>query len=85
MKLPVIYGMGGATYLRNIVDTVQTVQYSESQCMYSTHSKNIGMSVDVTVGCMQGSAPRPLTRFVFYEQENHSSYSFLKSMYLYKP
>ena len=38
---------GGATYLRNVTDTVQTVQYSGSN--------NIGKSVDVAVGCMQGS------------------------------
>ena len=42
---------GGATYLRNITDTVQTVQYSDSQC---TEEQN-WQSVDVAVGYMQGS------------------------------
>ena len=27
---------GGATYLRNVTDTVQTVQYSDSQCTLYT-------------------------------------------------
>ena len=42
MKWPLRYD--GATYLRNVTDTVQTV-----------HINNIGMSIDVAVGCMQGS------------------------------
>ena len=30
MKWPLRYG--GTTYLRNVTDTVQAVQYSDSQC-----------------------------------------------------
>ena len=47
MKWPLRYY--GATYLRSVTDTVQTVQYSDSQC------NNFGTSVNVAVGCMQGS------------------------------
>ena len=45
---------GGATYLRNVTDTVQTVQtvqYSDSQCTQQQYWQ----SVDIAVGCMQGS------------------------------
>ena len=56
---------GGATYLRNVTDTVLTV------CTYilyntvtvSVHSNNICTSVDVAVGCI---APQPFTCFVFF-------------------
>ena len=34
MKCPLKYG--GAAYLRNITDTVQTVQYSDSRCTLYT-------------------------------------------------
>ena len=39
----------GATYLRDVTDNVQTVQYSDSQCTVYT------LTIDVEVGCMQGS------------------------------
>ena len=56
MKLPLRYG--GATYLRNVTDTVQSELYNTvtvSVQYMCAHSNNIGMSIDVAVGCMQGS------------------------------
>ena len=51
MKLPL--GNSGATYLRNVTDTVLYRLYNT--VTVSVHSNNIGTSVDVAVGCMQGS------------------------------
>ena len=48
MKWPLRYG--GVTYLGNVTDTVQTVQYSDS-----VHKNNIGTCVDFADGYMQGS------------------------------
>ena len=42
---------GGATYLRDVTDTVQTVHNTVT---VSVHSNDIGTSVDIAVGCMQG-------------------------------
>ena len=47
---------GGATYLRNVTDTAQTVQTVKYNTVtVSVHRINIGTSVDVAVGWMQGS------------------------------
>ena len=56
---------GGATYLRNVTDTVQTVQYSNSQCTQQQywHECRRFSWLHEGVYCI---APRPFTRFVFY-------------------
>ena len=43
---------GGATYLKNITDTVHRLYNTVT---VSVHSNNIGTSVDIAVGYMQGS------------------------------
>ena len=43
MKWP--HGNSGATYLRYVIDTVQTLQYSDSQCV---HSKGVHTAVPET-------------------------------------
>ena len=37
MKWPLVNG--GATYLRNVTDTVETVQYSDSQCTVHVYTQ----------------------------------------------
>ena len=56
---------GGATYLRNVTDTVQTVQYSDSQCTQQQywHERRRCSWLHAGLYCI---APRPFTRFVFY-------------------
>ena len=56
---------GGATYLRNVTDTVQTVQYSDSQCQQQQywHERRRCSWLHAGFYCI---APRPFTRFVFY-------------------
>ena len=55
----------GATYLRNVTDTVQTVQYSDSQCEQQQywHKRRRCSWLHAVLYCI---APRPFTRFVFY-------------------
>ena len=55
---------GGATFLRNITDTVQTVQYSDSQCTQQQywHERQRCSWLHKGLYCI---APRPFTRFVF--------------------
>ena len=45
----------GATYLRDVTDTVQTVLYNTVTVTVSVYSNNIDKSFDIAVGCMQGS------------------------------
>ena len=47
-----LFRNGGATYLRNVTITVQTVQYSDSQCTQQQYWHKCKV---VAVGCMQGS------------------------------
>ena len=59
---------GGATYLRNVTDTVQTVQtvqYSDSQCEQQQywHERRRCSWLHAGLYCI---APRPFTPFVFY-------------------
>ena len=63
MKLSL--GNSGATYLRNVTDTVETVQYSESQCTQQQfwHERRHCSWLHAGLYCI---APRPFTRFMFY-------------------
>ena len=63
MKLPL--GNSGATYLWNVTNTVQTVQYSNSQCTQQQywHECRRFSWLHEGVYCI---APQPFTRFVFY-------------------
>ena len=63
MKWPQRYG--GATYPRNITDTVQTVQYSDGQCTHQQYWHERQRCSWLHRG-LQYIAPQPLTRFVFY-------------------
>ena len=56
---------GGATYLKNVTDTVQTVQYSDSQCTKQQywHKRRRCSLLDAGLYCI---ALRPFTWFVFY-------------------
>ena len=56
---------GGATYLRNVTDTVQTVQYSDSQCTQQQYWHEHWHCSWLHAG-LYCKAPRPFTRFVFY-------------------
>ena len=63
---------GGATYLSNMTDTVQTVQtvqYSESQYTQQQywHEQRQRSWLHSGLYCI---APRPFTRFVFYSEQN---------------
>ena len=63
MKWPL--GYGGTTYLRNNTDTVQTVQYSDSQCTQQQywHERQRCSWLHAGLYCI---APRPFTQFVFH-------------------
>ena len=63
MKLPL--GNSGATYLRNVTDTVETVQYSESQCTQQQYWHECRRCSWLHEG-LYCIAPRPFTRFVFF-------------------
>ena len=62
MKWPLRYD--GATFLRNITDTVQTVQYSDSQCTHKQywHKHRCCSWLHAGLYCI---ALWPFTRFVF--------------------
>ena len=47
---------GGATYLREVTDTVQTVQYSDSQCIQYWHKRRRCSWLHAGLYCI---APRP--------------------------
>ena len=56
---------GGATYLKNVTDTVQTVQYSDTQRSQQQywHERRHCSWLHAGLYCI---APQPFTRFVFY-------------------
>ena len=56
---------GGATYQKNVTDTVNTVQYSDSQYTQQQywHERRHCSWMHAGLYCI---APRPFTRFVFY-------------------
>ena len=63
MKWPLRYG--GPTYLGNVTDIVQTVQYSDGQCAQQQywHKRRRCSWLHAGFYCI---AARPFTRFVFF-------------------